>query len=603
MGNKIKEIAAKYAKAGVYVLPGEVGNKFPISGLLPNIKTISYKKEDYPANPEELLYLFDKHPNSNIIGLAGNDFEVVVIDIDKADGKFSNDGMALIEFLKDYPTYVKATPSNGLNYIYLVDKNRPLVGRVVGYKEGIDIIMDGASPMPPSKAYSKKIGKEGYYTESESIEIQPIAMFPYELFPDLIDNKENRIKLQAKSEIDFNEQLLSGKISKNRNVNLYSFALKQAAVYPNDPDIVRALLFLLYEANVDKNGFPVKELETILQSAYKSRIATTAREESSNSKPKVLFWNQLKDLPVENTEWIVPSLIPCRTISLIYGKPGTYKTYIMMHIAMCAAKGVNLFTNSPYIAKQCKVLFVDKDNDIYYIKERVESLGGLDIDTAGFYTDSSLFKVEDEKSVERLIETIRENNIELVVFDTARDIHKGNEDDSKDMNNVIDTFKRINREGCAVIAIAHSRKSTEGDLIDHLRGSSAIAGTASSMISVKLNGEDRITLELSKSRFAKKIKPLEIRAISGEKGIKGFEYLGIAANVIKNKDSDELASKILEILKDSIGLKRKELLAAIQINGTPSPSTIDRKVDYLVSLGKLERIGEGKDMIIKTSSQ
>ena len=234
---------------------------------------------------------------------------------------------------------------------------------------------------------------------------------------------------------------------------------------------------------------------------------------------------------------------------------------------------------------------------------RVESLGGLDTDQVAYYWDSALFKVENEEAVKKLLACIQEHGFGLVVFDTSRDIHKGEEDSSTEMDRVNQVFKRITYLGCAVLAISHTKKQAGGDLIDLMRGSTAIAGSAASMIHVKQPNENTIILEIGKARYGKKIQPIELKILHNEKGITGFEYSGIAKFEPENEDKkDEVVVNILNLLKGISGLTRKELIQALQKDGKPSEATIDRIIDVLVVAGDLERVGEGKDMIIREKS-
>ena len=259
--------------------------------------------------------------------------------------------------------------------------------------------------------------------------------------------------------------------------------------------------------------------------------------------------------------------------------------------------------SNDFSTKQCKVLFVDKDNDPYQMKLRVESLGGLDTDQVAYYLDAGLFRVENEEAVKKLLACIKKHGFELVVFDTSRDIHKGEEDSSTEMDKVNQVFKRILQVGCGVLAISHTKKKDDGDLIDLMRGSTAISGSAASMIHVKQPNENTVILEMGKSRYVKKIEPIELKILQNGTSVTGFEYAGIAkAEPDDSNKKDWIVEKILRLVKGISGLSRRELVQAIQQNGKPSESTIDRKIDFLVSVGTVEKVGEGKDMIIKEKS-
>ena len=341
-----------YLVAGLYVLPGQVGKKFPHNGLVPNCSTVSYNIADYPDRMA-LLDLFKKYTSCNIIALTGNGFGLVSIDIDLVEGKFTPEGLAFIELLKDYPTYIKKTPSSSLQYLYWIDPKRPLVGRRIGYKPGVDILLDGASPMPPSKAFSSKINAVGEYTEDDPIELQPITTFPYELFPDLIDTPENREKHHANKRQRIQEQIDKGEITEYRNDTFHHLSVALAAKFPKHRGLVWDFVKWLYDNRTNKKDFPLSELKTTFDSALDGKIVTESRIEVQEhvnldtdkfGDPPVVFWNQLQDWKIPETSFLVNNLIVEKGINYIYGKPGVCKTWLAQYLALCIAKGVPAFS-------------------------------------------------------------------------------------------------------------------------------------------------------------------------------------------------------------------------------------------------------------------
>lgn len=607
--NKQLEIINKayaYAKANLYVLPGEIGKKYPYNGLVKGCSTVSYNIKDYPdilLLPE----LFKLYPDSNIIKLNGNDFNSVVIDIDKKDGKFSHEALAIIELLSDYPTYTVETPSGGLQYHYLIDPERPL-RRAIAYKDGVDIIIDGASPLPPSRAYSKKISAVGEYVEKDSIDIQPITLFPYELFPDLIESSKDKKNITFKGN-NWDELLTKMNPIGERNEAVCKLAGKLIKHLPKDDwDSVGWKLVQSYDkTNNDpplQDEWGLNDLRIKFDGIKRAHILeqTQIHTEENTNQPQVVFWNELKDLKLPESTFLVDGLIVEKGINYLYGKPGVCKTWLVLYLVLCIAKGTVAFGRIK--TKQCKVLIVDKDNDLYQMMLRVESLGGLDIDQVGYYSDAGLFRIENDEVVEKLLICIRKYDFKLVVFDTSRDIHKGEEDSSTHMDRVNQVFKRILHEGCAVLAISHTKKQDDGDLIDLIRGSTAISGSASSMIHLKQKDDNTVVLQMGKSRYTKKIEPMELKIIQNSGSITGFEYLGVANTEPPKKQSDEVEESILRLVKGipCPGISRKDILQTIQRNGYPSESTLDRTIKKLVEKGLISKDSNGNVLFNENTS-
>lgn len=500
------------------------------------------------------------------------------------------------------------TPSGGLHYHYIIDPARPLVGRRTPYKPGVDILLDGAAPLPPSRAWSDKLGAVGEYTERDPIEINPPTLFPYEVLPDLIDTPENRERLNVDKKQRIQEQIDKGEITEYRSDTFHHLSVALNAKFPKNPELIWNFIIWLYNNHTNKEDFPLSELETIFNSALNGKVASEARTKALNettgideNNPSIVLWSQLKDLKLPETSFLVDNLIVEKGINYLYGKPGVCKTWIVLYLVLCIARGIPAF--GKLLTKPCKVLIVDKDNDLYQMMLRVESLDGLDINQVAYYSDAALFSVENEDAVKKLLACIKEYDFKLVVFDTSRDIHKGEEDSSTEINKLNQVFKRIIQAGCAVLVISHTKKSDSGDLIDQLRGSSALSGAAASMIHVKQPNENKVILEMGKSRYVKKIEPMELKILQNGKSITSFEYAGVAKVEPKNRDKNDAdVEKILKLVKGISGISRKDLIKAIQKNGYPSESTIDRKIDFLETAGTIEKVGEGKDMIIKEKS-
>ena len=402
---------------------------------------------------------------------------------------------------------------------------------IIGVEGCIDIRNHDLIVLPPS------IHKSGQNYEWKDLPILPFPKFQRELFEEyenkeIVAGDENQRRILG---IEIKDGKLE-EITSYRNNSLHYVTLRISATFPNDRDLAWSIYYAFAKEHCPT--LPEKEIISIFNSAFNSKIVNEARldalEETEKTEidiskygdPPVIFWNQLNDFKFPETSWLLKDLIIERGINYFYGKPGVCKTWLAQYLAICIARGVCAFNNHAFVTKKVKILFVDKDNDSYQMVLRVVSLGGLDIDQIAYYFDSSSFRVDKEESVIKLLNCIKQHNFGLVVFDTSRDIHKGEEDNSTEMSKVNQFFKRVIRAGAGVLAISHTKKQDEKDPIDKLRGSTAISGSAASMILVEQPDENTITLQMGKSRYAPKIKPITLKILKDLNSITGFEYAG-----------------------------------------------------------------------------
>ena len=524
--DSIEQRIAYLLNLGCYLLPGEIGKKYPMNGLILSCPTVSYNVKDYPDRMA-LLELFREYPHSNIIKLNGNEFGDVVIDVDIDGGKFPNEALALIELLKDYPTYVTVTPSGGLHYHYKIDPARPLVGRIIDYKDRVDIILDGASPLPPSRAWSNKINAEGDYTERDPIEINPPTLFPYELFPDLIDAPENRKKFNADKKQRIQEQLDKGEITEYRNDTFHHISIKINAAFPNNSELAWHLVKSLYEKYANKKDFPITELEQTFNSALNGRVVAAAKttveelnKKKCGIKEDLCFLDSTEILRYEAkpTKWTIPFILPKSGIVAICADAGVGKTWFSLYIGICIVTG-RKFLNK-YDVEKGPVIYINQEMDFGEIQDRLKELGLTE--GVPFYT----FKIRDfslEEHGEQLIELAKEVKPLLIVFDSLSRIHSKNENSSQEMGWVIKFFIKLSDLGAAVLFPHHVTKNET----PNYRGSTAIKAAVDLMLFLdrSKDTESSYILKYEKVRIDTSLKPKKLRMAKGE-GLITFEEDG-----------------------------------------------------------------------------
>ena len=176
------------------------------------------------------------------------------------------------------------------------------------------------------------------------------------------------------------------------------------------------------------------------------------------------------------TDWIVEHYLNAGSLGMIFGEPGSMKSFLAIDIGLCVATGHDW--------NNCKV----KQGAVFYIAG--EGFGGINRRIMAWSIDNSIdmqgvpFFISDRparildkdggeevtKAVDVLIE--EHGKPVLVIIDTLnRNFGSGDENSTKDMTRFIITIDALRRRyGCAVLIIHHSGLATT----ERARGASAL---------------------------------------------------------------------------------------------------------------------------------
>jgi len=185
----------------------------------------------------------------------------------------------------------------------------------------------------------------------------------------------------------------------------------------------------------------------------------------------LLKWNDILALDVK-TEYILEKLIPKSSITLLFGRGGIGKTSLMMQIARAIASGIS-FDILQVI--QSPVYYIDFENPLAVLKERVEKIGQSD--------NLYVWHISNEIQPPKLdsIEWIRYKELPpgLLIIDTLRASHLSDENDSKPMSAIMGRLKELREMGFTILLLHHTPKGNENtfkgstallDLCDHVLG-------------------------------------------------------------------------------------------------------------------------------------
>jgi hypothetical protein len=200
-------------------------------------------------------------------------------------------------------------------------------------------------------------------------------------------------------------------------------------------------------------------------------------------------------------EWMIDGVLTKHGFTVMYGAPGTGKSFIAIDMALCMAHGLPWHgreTNAGavlYIAGE-GVGGLGKRVKAHKLHNEIEGNGSLKVLPVAV-------DMMDQESVEKLLRTIDSLNAKFscLVIDTVARSMTGEENSATDMSAFIRGCDAIKHHtGCGLLAIHHAGKDASRG-INSMRGSSALAGAADTVLAVG-KSETIVSLSMEKQKDA-----------------------------------------------------------------------------------------------------
>lgn len=183
--------------------------------------------------------------------------------------------------------------------------------------------------------------------------------------------------------------------------------------------------------------------------------------------------------------WLIMGLLPSGAFAVLYGEPGSFKSFLALDWALHLAAGRDWCRTC---AKKVMVVYVAAEG-VGGLKKRLDAwlshneLGAADL--ANFRVVNIPVELLNMQHVEAFVETLSEELEKtppgLIIFDTlSRCMVGGDENSAKDMGLFVRAVDQIRRKFSATaLVVHHAGKNSKSE-----RGSSALRGAADLMIRV-----------------------------------------------------------------------------------------------------------------------
>lgn len=239
---------------------------------------------------------------------------------------------------------------------------------------------------------------------------------------------------------------------------------------------------------------------------------------------KIMTRKEIKHLPAKKKMWLVKDLIPVGG-TILAGAPKAYKTYLALHIANCLGTRKPVFGKFEVPAKK-KILIMDRENSPILIKQRLAQLGFRANCLWSFGTNLASSKGFQEQ----LLAYLGNEKIEVLIIDSFRRFHAGDENSSEQVAKTFAFLDQIKGLGVSVLLVHHNRKEIpmyRSSVEEMIRGSSDLIAWPDNILCLKKLIEDStMLLKIEQlSRVSEALSPFTIAVEKPKDNPEGLAFV------------------------------------------------------------------------------
>ncbi len=548
--NQLLVQALKYLKQGFSIIP--------VRGKTCLLQSWSEYQTRKPTEEEVENWFFELNPTGIAI-VTGEISGIVVLDVEK-------DADVLGIDIPETPT-VK-TGGGGRHYYFKHPGNTKLQN-VIRIKPNMDFKADGGYVIAPSSQHQSG----NRYEWLVGLEKTQLADIPAWLVQETSQKQtpskdwEKILEGVPEGERHTNAVSLVGKLFRHLPIDEWktvALPLVESWNERNDPPLAEDELMQIVKSLATKEA-----AEKVVRESVKNTVADATDAEEIDLTLVRLTDLLSRELP--ETQWTIEQLIPKGGLVVLSAPPAHHKTWLALYFAIQVAQGDLVFDR--FKTKQCNVLFVEEDTGEFLIIQRLRKLSPSDKNASIQFLIRKGIKLENGRTMEKLMELIKDENIGFVIFDSLIQLHDQDENVNKDMARVFEPLKKMTDMGVSVLVLHHHRKESGNedtmswkDRSQSLRGASAILGVLNSHLVILRQSKDKSILRQTKLWEMPEMNPLEFEVTDeGEKVV--IRCLGEKE---PEKDKKTLAKEQILANLNEKHMTRGELVEALKDTASES---------------------------------
>lgn len=290
--------------------------------------------------------------------------------------------------------------------------------------------------------------------------------------------------------------------------------------------------------------------------------------------------------------YLVDRVLVANTLAVLYGRPGTYKSFVALDIALSVAVGAWWFDHE---VAQGDVLYLAAEGQSG-LHQRVDAWqqGRNIAKVSGITWLPGTVNLLDKGWRTALVEVVEEQQPVLVVLDTlARSMVGADENSARDVGLAIDAADALRQVSQATVLLVHH--SGKDGL--SLRGSSALEGASDTIIECRADG-DAVTLKCQKAKDSAPFPSISLRSrVIGDSCL--LESHGAVGLTEEMVDSER---HLLAILWDSFGTTGTGTTDLRDVSEMPK-STFYRALNALLARGVVLNSGSAARPLYRAVQQ
>ena len=380
------------------------------------------------------------------------------------------------EIIKKYPTQrIARSGSGGWHLYYQYPTGIPKVSNRVGLFEGADLRADGGFIVLPPTTHPN--GKKYEWVERGLLGAFPTAFLELESRPTVQNEGWITEALRGVSEGGRNDTC----------ARLAGYFFKKGMA----TDIVEALLTDWNERN--DPPMTLRELRTTLRSIERSHSGAdsnftsvqfeddhTEQEKKESSFDVMRMCDYVKGYGGDGVQWLVSDWLPDASITFLISPPESYKTWILLDLAVSVSAGVPFLGSFP-VNSTGPTLIIQQEDSHSGLTDRlaliVEQKLGLNANIEGenwqvpsipdlpiYIHPSRMLRFDNKKVIEELEKQIEVIKPKVIMIDPLYSTTSSTDNYMSDLANQMMVLKAWrDKYGCSFVIAHHSKKNLDPD--------------------------------------------------------------------------------------------------------------------------------------------